>query len=277
MPFLYQIRIKFAKIAKECIGYFSYHLNLYRYSSMRYRNEFFSDNDDLFQNNNNQKIKYTVDKILYCFWTGDNPFTPNRKYSFKKMKENSKVEVRLITPDNLQNYILKDFPLHKAYNYLSLVHKSDYLRCYFMHHYGGGYCDIKVLDYQINDLFDELSSRDDKWLLGYREVAQWGVADLDGKIGRDLKIHYRLLLGNGAYICKPHTPFTYEWYAEVEKRLDIYFDQLKANPGNIWGDNDGYPIPWIGILGAIFHPLCLKYSSKLLFNDKIKPSVKSYR
>lgn len=59
------------------------------------------------------------------------------------LTKNSGVEVKLITPKNLNNYLLPDFPLHPAYDYLSLVHKSDYLRCYFMHFHGGGYSDIK--------------------------------------------------------------------------------------------------------------------------------------
>ena len=53
------------------------------------------------------------------------------------------MKVLLITPNNLNDYIVKDDPLPEAYNYLSLVHKADYLRTYFMYHYGGGYADIK--------------------------------------------------------------------------------------------------------------------------------------
>jgi hypothetical protein len=36
-------------------------------------------------------------------------------------------------------------PLHPAYEYLSLVHRSDYLRCELLHQYGGLYCDVDTI------------------------------------------------------------------------------------------------------------------------------------
>ena len=84
-------------------------------------------------------------------------------------------------------------------------------------------------------------------------------------------------MGNGAYIFRPQTPFTSEWYAELNRRLDFYAEDLKKFPGNIMGDNEGYPIPWTGILGTIFHPLCLKYSDKLMYDDMLRPNTKDYR
>ncbi len=262
---------------KNCIGFFSYQLRLYQFSPSKYSGEFFVDSEEDYQKKNQLNIKKKVEKVLYCFWTGNNPLTPNRENSLKNLIHNSGVEVKLVTPENLPDYILKEYPLHQAYNYLSMVHRSDYLRCYFMHHYGGGYCDIKALGRSISFLYDELSDRDDKWLTGYRELAEKDVAPLAGLIGSDLRKHYRYVVGNGAYICKPDTPFTQEWYAELHQRLDQYYPVLKENPGNIWGNNPGYPIPWTNILGDIFHPLCLKYHSHLLRNDAIKPSVTNYR
>ena len=68
---------------------------------------------------------------LYCFWTGTNPLTKNRKTNLKTLK-NTGFNVILVTPNNLDNYILNDYPLHRGYQYLSEVIKSDYLLCYFM-------------------------------------------------------------------------------------------------------------------------------------------------
>ena len=48
-----------------------------------------------------------------------------------------------MTPANLQDWVVAGHPLHPAYNDLSLVHRSDYLRAYLLHHHGGGYCDLK--------------------------------------------------------------------------------------------------------------------------------------
>jgi hypothetical protein len=59
--------------------------------------------------------------------------------------------------------------------------------------------------------------------------------------------------------------------------MDIFYPKLVAFPGNIMGDNDGYPIPWTEILGQIFHPLCLKYFEKIIYSNKIKPVLSNYR
>ena len=53
------------------------------------------------------------------------------------------VDLVLVTPDNLGEWLVDDSPLHPAYEDLSLIHRSDYLRGYLMHHHGGGYIDIK--------------------------------------------------------------------------------------------------------------------------------------
>ena len=78
-----------------------------------------------------------AEKVIYCFWTGDNPLTENRKNGLNSLVEKSKIKVVLITPDNLGNYILPDFPLHPAYHYLSYI--PDLFRllsCDLKHHNG---------------------------------------------------------------------------------------------------------------------------------------------
>jgi len=63
------------------------------------------------------------------------------------LKENSGVKVELITSKNLTKYIKPEDPLPEGFQYLHYVHRADYLRTYFMHHYGGGYADIKTFPY----------------------------------------------------------------------------------------------------------------------------------
>lgn len=276
--FIVNITYRCNELWEEFLGLFLFKFNFYKFSPNKYKNTFLAlDSKSDCKSKNKVKIDKTLEKKIYCFWTGDNPLTPNRKRCLQSLIDNSGVEVRLITPENLNNYILKEYPLHKSYKYLSLVHRADYLRCYFMHHYGGGYSDIKVIENNIADLFDLLSSKSNKWMLGYHEVGRDGVAILDGKLGRDVRINYRYLIGNGAFICKPNSPLTKDWYLEVERRLDFYYEQLKENPGGIWGDNLGYPIPWTNILGSILHPLCLKYKDRLIQRDDIIPSIENYR
>ena len=78
---------------------------------------------------------------IYCFWTGTNEMNETRLNGLNKLRSVSGCNVVLITPDNLNDFLIE--PLHPAYKYLSLVHRSDYLRAYFMHYHGGGYSDIK--------------------------------------------------------------------------------------------------------------------------------------
>lgn len=218
-----------------------------------------------------------IDKTIYCFWTGNNPMTNNRLNAIESLRKKSGVPIKLITPTNLNTYILKEYPLHRAYSLLSLVHKSDYLRCYFMHHYGGGYCDVKQISNSWLSAFKSIENHAEKWVLGYSELNKHSVAQIEGKIGKDLKTYFKSVIGNCAYICRSKTKFTDEWYKELHNRLDNYYEELKKYPGNIMGDNKGYPIPWTNILGDIFHPLCLKYSNKIMHDDSVKPVFKNYR
>lgn len=226
-----------------------------------------------------------INKIIYCFWTGDNPMSENRLIGLKSIQENSGVEVVLVTPSNLNNFIKKDFPLHPAYPYLSLVHKSDYLRCYFMHHFGGGYSDIKPQLHNWEKAFAKLNNDKNAIAIGYHEssykdigyVKKFIDSNKARKINKDLKRNFNLVIGNCGYIFKPYTQFTELWFTELHKRLDENYETLKEYPGNMMGNNEGYPLPWTSILGQIFHPLCLMFHDQILFDESIKPQTFNYR
>ena len=244
----------------------------YKYRSQRYQGTFLAKVDKA----TDIKTNRYFEPIIYCFWTENNEMSENRKNCLQSIIERSGVPVQLITPKNLGEYILKEHPLHPAFQYLSAVHKSDYLRCYFMNFYGGGYSDLKMCLNSWTTGFETLRNTD-KWILGYRETRRKDLAVVDGNIRVDLRRHFLSVIGNCSYICVPNSPFTQEWYSELISRMDGYAEKLKNNPGNIWGDNEGYPIPWTNILGSIFHPLCLKYSEKIIQSKLIKPGLKNYR
>ena len=252
-------------------------LHPYHFSKNKYQNTFLSNNPSY---NNDINFNCIVDKVIYCFWTGDNTMSENRAECLQSIINNSGVTVKLITPKELTNYIKSDSPLHPAYQYLSAVHKADYLRCYFMHHYGGGYCDIKMIFHSWNEAFDKLNSSK-AYFIGYPEIGWYGAAYqniYNQQLAYDLKTHWRLLAGNCAYIFRPHTPFTEEWFQELNNRLDFYHSSLLEHPAtDPWGKENGYPIPWANILGNIFHPLCVKYHNNILFSKRIKPSFENYR
>jgi len=203
-----------------------------------------------------------MDKVIYCWWTGENEMSEQRKKSLEQIEKVSKCKVIFLTKDNISNYILPEHPLHPGYKYLSATQKGDYLKAYFMNFYGGGYTDIKLqTDSWINS-FDILENSD-KWVIGYPELDA-------GCIGYKPAQHlWQKLVGNGAYICKPHTPITEEWYTEMMKLMDEKFDKLKEFPAEHTRDcaeksNGKYPIEWCELNGKIFHKVCSKYTDKII-------------
>tara|TARA_Y100000389_G_scaffold36271_1_gene30873 strand:- start:322 stop:963 length:642 start_codon:yes stop_codon:yes gene_type:complete len=188
--------------------------------------------------------------------------------------KNTNLEIIFINRDNLSSWILKNYPLHPSYKYLSSVHKADYLRCYFMHNYGGAYSDIKVLADSWLLSYEELHNSE--YLInGYKEINCMETAKGRGLI-KDvwLALNFYKIIGNGAYICKPNTAFTGEWIDKVHQILDQKYELLVNHPARDHRDfyhkelNGGidseYPLRWAEICGEIFHPLCLKYSKKIL-------------
>lgn len=183
-----------------------------------------------------------------------------------------------MTPDTLHRFILPDQALHPAYENLSLVHRADYLRAYFMHHHGGGYSDVKAAYHDWSPAFATLTDpASDHWVTGYPEPNFQAVAFLQGRLGRDLRAQSRRLPGCGAFIMRPRTRLTAEWLAEVERRLDYHSERLARHPGNIWGDNAGYPIFWTEILSEILQPLFLKYLAHVRLDPRLLPDLHTHR
>lgn len=197
---------------------------------------------------------------IFCFWTEENEMSVNRKKHLDNLINKSMCDVVIVTPTNLQNYILHDNPLHPAYKYLSAVHKADYLRTYFMNFHGGGYSDIKGTNSSWKECFDDLNNSD-KWICGYQEI-EGGVAY------QPYVDKWRELLGNGAYICKKNTQLTNMWYNAMINLLDEKLSLLEQNPATHTRDSFGqyskYPIQWNEMLGRIFHKYNYKFKDKSL-------------
>ena len=201
-----------------------------------------------------------MENNIFCFWTGQNMMSPQRLQCLHQLKQVSQCNIILVTPRILDKFILKEHPLHPSFNYLSETHKADYLRTYFMRFHGGGYSDIKKTTGSWVESFENIR-KSDKWKIGYKEI-NGGVAYTP------LRQHWMELLGNGAYICKPNTPFVIEWYNEMIKLMDKKYEELKKNPAKFPQDkkelNKGYPIEWNEMLGRIFHKILYKYKGKTL-------------
>ena len=196
---------------------------------------------------------------VYVFWTGDNEMNEIRKAALDNLIKTIDCDVVLITKNNLDQYILKEHPLHESYQYLSETHKADYLRTYFMNFHGGGYADIK---HQSNSWANAYKTfnESDKWICGYREV-------IGGVAYQPYENIWYLLLGVCAFICKPQTEFTKEWYNEMILFLDSKLEDLKKYPAQSIRDckefsTNNYQIEWNEMLGRIFHRVLFKYLDK---------------
>jgi len=240
-----------------------------------------------------------VENKIYCWWMNDEEMSINRQNSLNNLTVVSECEIVFITKKNLNDFILKNNPLHEGFKYLSEIQQGDYLKCYFMHFYGGGYSDIKKTTGSWKNYFDELRKDENLYAIGYGE-AEMGHVDrlenctLDPKKSKycldfstdstghnwsseQIKKNWFDLIGNGAFICKKNTPFTNDWYNALNEKMDGYLDQLKKTPSSWSRDardhlnpntnkNSNYPISWAVINGNIFHPLTLKYKNNIKKN-----------
>lgn len=221
-----------------------------------------------------ETCKYIQEKIIFCFWTGENKMSNARLVAFEKLKIKSRCKVILVTQEVLADYILPDAPLHPAYKYLSETHKADYLRTYFMHFYGGGYSDIKAPTKSWVKAFNDIMKRPNAFINGYREVSESDIAFTPAAHLWDR------LVGNCAYIVRPKTPFTNKWYKEMIELLDKRYEMLRDNPSRFPQDRSelmgGYPIGWNEMLGRIFHKHLVSYIDNIIYSVP-RPICINYR
>ncbi len=219
-----------------------------------------------------------VPRVIYAVWTGTNELTPNRRRGLESLRAlNPDTPVVLVTPDNLDDFVVPGHPIHPAYVHLSLNHRSDYLRAYLMHHHGGGYSDIKVAHSSWDRAFETFLERPETWVVGYQELGSDRCGGRDAHLGHEIRRRYRALVGFGAFICRPQTPLTAEWIRELDRRLDYYADELRECPGDMWGENRGYPILWIELGSDIFNPLQLKYLTHIAQDQVVLPQLTDHR
>lgn len=218
--------------------------------------------------------------VAYVFWTGENDMPQTRQTALEGLRgQNPEINIELVTPNNLSDYVVKHAPLHPAYEYLSFVHRSDYLRSYFMHFHGGAYVDLKPLSGPISHLITQVNSSENVWACGPSELSKFNSSPSTGRLGRDQRKYYRQCIAQYMFAFKPGSSWTYDWYAEVQRRMSYFQDLLVTNPAqDAYGRLGGYPVPWNSLHGIIFTPLALKYikyssisnSTSLLLNREYR-------
>ena len=140
-----------------------------------------------------------------------------------------------ITSENLNQYL--PTPLHPIFQYLTPTQKVDYLKCYFMHHLGGGYTNI--------------IPQPTFWLEKFFKL--------------DSNPYYLAtsVISDQAYIFKPNSVITEEWYQKVNALLDFQYNQLK-NQSTASFENDKTITNFSSGARLIFHSLFIKYCTMIL-------------
>lgn len=211
----------------------------------------------------------SVPRVIYVFWTGPNAMSCDRQAGLRVLEEVSEVKVELVTPETLAGYLVPEAPLHPAYEHLHYVHRADYLRCYFMHFHGGGYADIKPHLNSWQGPFDRIDDSD-AWLIGYRNPVRWMTPNFDDKRLQKLMVRTSpVRIGQTAFIFRPQTPFTSEWWRRLNEILDLRQSDLAADPGSTHRPQDSYPLAWTEILAQIIDPLAVKYSNHILYDARL--------
>ena len=197
---------------------------------------------------------------------------------------NTRCPVVYINHQSLRDWEKPEYPYHPAFEYLSDTHKSDYMRCYLMHHYGGGWADIKHTSADWRPHFATLR-RSNALALGYQEIPD-GIPHIKGPLGDELRANHKENIGLCAFILKRDNELTAMWLKSLHETLDSLHDKLKNNPSTHpqdstemllpCGRKSTYPVSWSGILGDIFHPLMYKNRKKIL-QDHIAPLFYGYR
>lgn len=247
-------------------------LHPYEFDARRYHGQFLASYSA------DPRVPGEAPPDIYMFWLGRTSISDNRRRSIDTAQElNPGHRLHLVTEDNLGDYLRDDLPLHPAYENLALTHKSDYLRCYFMHVHGGGYLDVKTIRQSWAPSFDQLNASGERWMLGYQEIGHASTTPLPGAIQDDVRKNYFRIIGTCSFIAKPDTPLTEEWYAEISRRLNYFEDLLQMRPGAVrGGESYGEVVPKHALLADILAPLALKYHQHLVLDDTVKPSFLNY-
>ena len=222
-----------------------------------------------------------VPKVVFICWFGiknnEIPIMSQPRFNaLNNLLDNIGVPVIIITELNYKCFIKKEYPLHKAFEYLSGVHKSDYMRCYLLLHYGGGYHDIKFRNKSWENVWndDNWTKDNNIWMYGRREKKKTSIGYPPGM--NYIVNEFNKLVTMGWIICKPNTLYLKDLVNQIEEKLDYHINNLIKYPAKLPGGyyfdkpfdlvpEKSYPIRWLEILGELFHPLMLKYNEHIKF------------
>ena len=227
-------------------------------------------------------------EVCFIVWFGK-VISDNRLRALNSIIESLSVPCVLITESNYKDFEVSSSPIHQGFDYLAGNHVSDYLRAYLLHHYGGGYQDIKHV---LCSWKDESGSewdyfKDEKvWIRGVREKKPAHIGyDVDDPKSKFIQAHFAQLVSMGWVICRSNTKYTYELLSKLNSRLDLKLNELKKYPAEphrmsgyfrnkpflaLQGNAQyikgyKYPLRWLELMGEHFHLLMYKYKTHISF------------
>jgi len=227
---------------------------------------------------------------IFVFWLGGFPISANRKKCLEGLSD-TRCKIHIVTEETLPSFVRPEAPLHEGYRYVTAIQRSDYLRCYFSHFYGGGYSDIKPTTSSWLPTFAAVRNADalgagyseqwkgtgrfhracvfGKYFYLEKEVS-WSEAYFRFQL---LNLRHKSLIGNCSFILRPNSVLTKRWLSMLEKRLDLLLPLLRENPGRYPKEAKGkdygsgpsrYPVPWSFLTGDILGPLSMEYRHQIL-------------
>jgi hypothetical protein len=216
--------------------------------------------------------------VVFICWFGST-ISENRKNALLSLIKNIGVPYILITDDNVYSFQVKNKPYNKAFYFLSGNHKSDYLRSYLLHNYGGGYHDIKYRNISWVNEWNDFKNKN-IWIKSRHETRHSHIGyDIDNPKSIWIQDKYSEIGTMGWVICRAQTNYTKELLTEIEKTLNKHYFNLVKNPsktnGGYYSDkpfnkvNDpenNYPMRWLEIMGEKFHLLMYKYRDNMILN-----------
>lgn len=224
-------------------------------------------------NLNGIEIVNGVPKVVFIMWFSHldyiPEFTVRRFNALQSLITNLKVPVIIITNENYKSWEVSKYPIHEGFKYLSGNHKSDYLRAYLLCHYGGGYHDIKWREKTWENEWEKFSD-ENIWLIGRRELKPDCIGFNPEKNEKYVQKEFNKLITMGWIISKPNNDCIKTLLEKINLILDNKIELLKIKPapnarcgvGNGCTE-DKYPLRWLEIMGEIFHPLLLNYTSHI--------------
>jgi len=172
---------------------------------------------------------------LWQCWTGDYRIPPYLSLCRETVKKwnDPYFHVILLTPDNLHHY-LQD--IHPSYDFLSYVHRADYLRVMLLYHYGGVYLDMDTIG--LSPLKDELHISKSVDIVGYNGK-QWGELWGMGALGP----------------VKRHCHFYKVWKDKMHALLDQKYALVRSFRKQHPTDLNKDPLGYLELLGGTGIPL----------------------